>query len=164
MKKIYKKGYNLLALTTIIFLGLVSTTYLVAADLQASTSKPTDVAFFGRSAWPEHRHFDISSELARGEDANQTLYAKIKNYKDQPVYVQAEFFINPAFGIPTHYTIYTAIELLNPSNYTVLTADFGPLSSGDASTYYVSARCLYSLDLEEWIQSDVKEFKFTIVP
>lgn len=163
MKKINKKGHGLSALTTIILLGLATTTYLVVVDLQALATKPTGVAFFGRSAWPEHHHFDVSMESERGEDAYQTLYAKIKNYGNQPVSVKAEFLINPAFGNPTHYTIYTDIELLDPGNYTVLTANFGPLSSVEAATYYVSARCLW-LDGETWIQSDVKEFKFTIVP
>jgi hypothetical protein len=164
MRKRRKKRYGAQALTAFTIVGLVSMVYLIAANLEALSPEPTDVKLFARSAWPEHYRFDISLEEQLGEDAYQTLYAQIKNYKNQTVFVQAKFFINPTFGTAIHYTLYTDIATLNPDEHVTLTADFGPLTADDAGTYYVTATCLYSLDGKEWIASDVKEFKFTIVP
>lgn len=169
MVKINKKSFPLVAIVSLVALGLVCTGFLVAMDLQASAGRPTGVAFAGHGAWSEHHHFDISAESGRGEDAFQTLYAKIKNYMDGPFPVKAQFNItleyDPISGMPKQYTIYTPEESLNPGSDTVLPADFGPLNYEYAGTWDVIATCLYSLDGgQSWSASDTKVFKFTIVP
>ena len=125
-----------------------------------------------KSAWPEHHHFDISTQLAKDGDSNQSLYAKVKNVG--PIgfnlYVYVVFEIvrdNGVIGTPT-----SDVVVVMPGTIVDLTVDFGPLVDLDAGKHYVSASCWYSWNTTlnpahpnlHWAQGKkIKTFSFAVV-
>jgi len=117
-----------------------------------------------KSAYPEHHHFDISTQLAKDGDANQTLYSLAKNIGpvgyDLYVYVVFEIVQdNGVVAMPTSDTV-----TVPPGTQVLLSADFGPLGDLDTGKYYVSASCWYSYTGTYWAQGEkVKTFSFAVV-
>lgn len=116
-----------------------------------------------KSAWPEHHHFDVSVQLAKDGDSNQTLYALVANISPvgHDLYAYVAFEIVRDDGVVTTYTSDVATVTLGAQR---LTADF-PLTSLDAAKYYVTACCWYSYTGEAWSEGEkVKTFSFAVVP
>lgn len=138
---------------------LDSTGAMIAHEAQAgSFATAASGNLVRRSAWPEHHHFVVSKD----EDANQTLTAKAKNLGPIDLYIMIAFDIMRDDALVT--TIYTAETLVTPDTIIELSADFGPLTAGDAGKYYVSARAWYSWTGTYWSAGDkVKTFSFAVV-
>jgi len=117
----------------------------------------------GKSAWPEHHHFDISAELGRGEDEMQTLYGKVANLGTTNVYVKVVFnVVNASSGLLVASVSSNEVLLL-PGEITA------PPVSGDflvtPGKYSVSATAHYSYGGIVWFQGDkIKTFSFAVVP
>jgi len=118
-----------------------------------------------KSAWPEHHHFDVSVQLAKDGDSNQTLYSLVSNTgpAGYNLYVYVAFEVvrdDGIIAIPTSEVVTVA-----PGSTASLTADFGPLSELDAGKHYVSASCWYSYTGTYWAQGEkTKTFSFAVVP
>jgi len=118
-----------------------------------------------KSAWPEHHHFDVSVQLAKDGNSNQTLYSLVKNTGPvgYDLYVYVVFEIVEDSGIIATPT--SDVVTVSPGTIVSLTADFGPLGNLDAGKYYVSASCWYSYTGTYWAQGEkVKTFSFAVVP
>jgi hypothetical protein len=118
-----------------------------------------------KSAWPEHHHFDVSAQLAKDGDSNQTLHSLVVNTGsagyDLYVYVAFEIVRDDGIiAVPASDVVTVAAgEIVS------LTADFGPLSDLDAGKHYVSASCWYSYTGTYWAQGEkIKTFSFAVVP
>ena len=117
-----------------------------------------------KKAWPEHHHFDVSAQLAKDGDSNQTLFSLVKNTGpagyDLYVYVAFEIVRDDGVvGTPT-----SDVVIVSPGVQVSLTADYGPLGGLDVGKYYVSASCWYSYTGTYWAQGEkVKTFSFAVV-
>jgi len=117
-----------------------------------------------KSAWPEHHHFDVSVQLAKDGDTNQTLYSLVSNTgpAGYNLYVYVAFEVvrdDGIIAIPTSEVVTVA-----PGATASLTADFGPLSDLDVGKHYVSASCWYSYTGTYWAQGEkIKTFSFAVV-
>ena len=125
---------------------------------------PQAATLVKKSAWPEHHHFDVSVQLAKDGDSNQTLYSLAKNVGpagyDLYVYVAFEIVRDDGLvGAPE-----SDVVIVSPGTEVSLTADFGPLSDLDVGKYYVSASCWYSYTGTYWAQGEkIKTFSFAVV-
>ncbi len=119
-----------------------------------------------KGGWPEHHHFDISVQLAKDGDANQTLYSKVKNIGALPLYVYVTFEIVRDNGIIETPT--SDVITLGPGTEVVLSADYGPISTLDAGKHYASASVWFSYtgtSAGYWEQgTKIKTFSFAVVP
>lgn len=117
-----------------------------------------------KSAWPEHHHFDISVQLAKDGDSNQTLYSLVKNIgpAGYDLYVYVAFEIVRDDGVVATPT--SDVVTVAPGATADLSADFGPLDSLDVGKHYVSATCWYSYTGTYWAQGEkIKTFSFAVV-
>ena len=132
--------------------------------VDGSFETPQVARLVKKSAWPEHHHFDVSVQLAKDGDTNQTLYSKVKNISPVgfDLYVRVVFEIvrdDGVVGTPTTDTI-----VVSPGTEVSLTADFGPLGGLDVGKYYVSASCYYSYTGTYWgTWVKAKTFSFAVV-
>jgi len=118
-----------------------------------------------KSAWPEHHHFDVSVELAKDGDSNQTLYSLVTNTgpAGYDLYVYVVFEIIRDDGVPATPT--SDVITIAPGATATLTADFGPLSNANLGKHYTSASCWYSYTGTYWAQGEkLKTFSFAVVP
>jgi PKD repeat protein len=112
-----------------------------------------------RAAWPEHHHFDISSD----EDGFQTLFGKVQNMGSEPCYIKVRFKINgeiletdPIWLEPRKIT---GTKKSNVEDLQLLWNNYTP---GTKYTVYVQA--FGSVDLRNWFGGKkIKKFSFTVV-
>jgi hypothetical protein len=117
-----------------------------------------------KSAWPEHHHFDVSVQLAKDGDSNQTLSSLVVNTSP----VGYDLYVYVAFEIVRGDTVIAVpssdVVTVSAGEILSLTADFGPLSGSDIGKYAVSASCWYSYTGTYWAQGEkVKTFSFAVV-
>jgi hypothetical protein len=116
-----------------------------------------------RSAWPEHRHFDVNKdEDFDGTYANQALNARVRNLGPTDLYVYATFEIFRDDGLIA--TVATGTVLIMPGEIVDLTGNF-EVSAADAGKYAAAATAHYSWTGTYFTQGDkVKTFSFAVVP
>jgi len=146
----------------------------IVVDGQYNTAN-YEANLVGRSAWPEHSHFDRSKHGnesepdQKGTPGYQTLFAKIKNIGDSNVTVKAEFYIWKDTYEEYWYTTENETE---PGEIIVLTFDFAGKDGSppwddteDDGVWRFEAKCMYYDEiLEAWqYGTKTKNKKFAVV-
>jgi len=118
-----------------------------------------------KSSWPEHHHFDVSKDEdynATSDEANQTLYAKVKNLGPTDLYVYASFEIVRDDGFVA--VVNTEVEVVSPGTQVDLSGFF-TVNSTDGGKYAVSTKAMYSWSGMYFTQgAKTKGFSFAVVP
>jgi len=130
------------------------TTYLVDLD--------------GRSAWPEHHHFDQSAELSREGDLNNTLYARIINNGTSGVLIRAVFKVYDSSGNLVVELKSMDTWILHPGEKWDVSADFDTVKYGTGK-FRVEAKILYDsngdgIPDKPGTSNRTKVFSFTVLP
>jgi hypothetical protein len=156
--------------------GYHSSWYLLILTVPPPVTYGADLV--KRSAWPEHRHFDRSAELAKGEDLNNTLYGLVRNTGTVNVYVKVKFTIyNTADD--------TMLGYIDTDPYLLTLAEYEHvLIAGFDTTYWATllgidpdmTKYKVRIEAQAWYQdpadliwktspdSGIKTFSFAVVP
>lgn len=121
----------------------------------------------GKSAWPEHHHFVVHKDedfnMTGLEDANQTLFCKVKNLSPLDLNVRVDFDlvrVDDAFTT----TVSTEVTVVPAGTTVVLTTNF-TVTAADRGKYSASASAWYSWSGYYYTQGEKnKTFSFAVVP
>lgn len=113
-----------------------------------------------RSAWPEHHHFDISTD----EDGKQTLFGKVKNLGTSETASAVEFKIYNKETGELVKTLTAPTRILMPEAIADFWVDW---ETPIADKYYVEARAYFDSDGDGTLDTyglKIKTFSFAVVP
>jgi PKD repeat protein len=140
--------------------------YTISAEKTVTVSEYVEPAPEGvvvdlvrRGAWPEHHHFDISSD----EDTLQTLFGKIQNMGNESCYVKVRFDINGEI-VESDIIELAPGEITGrrKSQHDDLKVLWGNYVAGKKYTVY--AQAFGSMDLKNWTGgATIKKFSFAVV-
>jgi hypothetical protein len=131
-------------------------------------NRPMGAELVRRSAWPEHSHYSISGDSdpdeRHGTPGYQTLWGKVKNTQEAPVFVRVVFEITKEGGPTVTKETGPSDQPINPGEIVDLSFNFGPFTAEDIGKYSVTARAFHSPDGNLWIPGEkTKSFSFSIV-
>lgn len=128
-----------------------------------------------RSAWPEHHHYDISSDAdpneRHGTPGKQTLYARVGNTGTDTLLAgnyKVVFAVTDQYGDTVPYETVGTVDI-PVGGYTDLTYDLDAslFSSTEKTIWDVSAQVYYDADGDGFFESagaKIKTFGFHAVP